>query len=74
LGVCYTTMDTMVIAVTIRGSDVALFTEIAEREWRAPDQQGSAMMEATLNAVRAKANAAERPRPARRPSSTARAA
>ena len=64
----------MVIAVTIRDSDVALFTEIAEREWRGPDQQGSAMIEAALSAVRAKANATERPRPARRPTATARAA
>jgi len=64
----------MQITVTIRSDNVALFTEIAEREWRSPDQQGSAMIEATLNAVRAKANAAERPRPARRPTSTARAA
>lgn len=48
--------------VTVREADVETLTELAEREWRTPPQQASALVEAALHAARSRAGAADRSR------------
>jgi len=59
------------LTIKIRNVDMPTLEELATREWRETDQQVSAMVEAVLRAKKARA---DRPRAARRTTSTARAA
>jgi hypothetical protein len=43
------------LTITIKDSDVDYLAEIAEREWRHPNQQASAILEQALNAQRTRA-------------------
>lgn len=54
------------LTIVVRESDVATLGEIAERDWRTPEQQASAMLEAALATARARANTPDRPRAPRR--------
>jgi hypothetical protein len=40
------------LTITIKDSDVDYLAEIAEREWRHPEQQASALLEQALDARR----------------------
>ena len=59
------------LTIMIKDSDVDYLAEVAEREWRQPNQQASALLEQALNAqrVRSSINDKLRARAAERKSS-----
>jgi hypothetical protein len=48
------------ITIGIRDSDVELLGQVAEQQWRTPEQQASAFIEQVLASQRARANATPR--------------
>lgn len=49
------------LTIVIREADEATLKSTADRDWRTPEQQASALLEQTLAAQRARLNAPDRP-------------